>query len=409
MTQATTAQPVVTRPGRTVTAVGLLLIAANLRPAVVTLSPLMPTISADIGLSATVAGLLTTSALICFGLLAPLAPRIAHRLGLDPTLALALGLVIAGILVRTVPSTAALFGGTVLASAGIGMGNVLLPSVIKRDFSDRPGLMTGLYSMALTGGATLAAGLVVPLTHSIGRGWRVGLVVWVGFGVVALVAWLPQLRRAKTEVQLPDEPDEGRLTTEAATHRSIPLWHQPLAWAVTVFMGTQSLIFYAAVAWLPVYFVAHGYSETAAGGMLALSNAAGIVGALSASPIAGRMRRQRALAVATAVVSLVGLVGLVLAPQAGPVWMVFLGIGPGAAISLALLFMVLRSSSSPQTARLSGMAQSVGYLVAALGPFAIGAIHDLTGSWSVALAVLAAVALPQAAAGWVAGRGRLSR
>ncbi|MDT7680223.1 MAG: transporter, family, cyanate transporter [Pseudonocardiales bacterium] len=379
-------------------AAGVILLALNLRPLVVAVSPLLSTIRADTGMSATMAGLLTTVPVLCFGLLAPLAPRLGRLVGIEPALLITMVMIGAGAAVRLLPPLPALLAGTVLIGAGIALANVLIPSVIKRDFHNRVGMMTGLYTMTLSGGPAIAAGLTVPIAQITGWGWRPVLASWGLLAVLAAVVWLPQARR-HTRIRA----GEAR----AAAHPVRGLWRSPLAWAVTSYMGLQSLSFYAPAAWLPTLLATAGMSKAAAGGMLALSSLVSIAGAFAAPTLAGRGVRPGLLVVIGTACSGVGFAGLLVAPVAGAyLWMSLLGIGTGTAISLALLFIVQRAPDIRHAAQLSSMAQCFGYILAGLGPFALGAVHDATGGWTVPLLLLIALLVPQAVAGVIASRDR---
>ncbi|AFR50719.1 Cyanate permease [Gordonia sp. KTR9] len=364
-----------------VTAVGVMLVAANLRPAVVAVGPLIGTISDDAGFSSAVAGLLTALPVLFFGISAPVAPRLANRFGIERVIFGALLVLIVGILVRLIPSAAALFAGSAVIGAAIGTCNVVLPALIKRDFAHRSGLMTGLYSMTLSGGAAVASGVSVPINDELGGNWRLALATWALLALVAVVVWIPQL------------PMVHRVTSAG---QATSLLKNPIAWAITVFMGTQSLIFYTFVAWLPQYLVETGMSPLRAGAVLASAQVVALIMSLLAPIVAGRFADQRAVTLSVITVCAVGFVGLLSTDVWPGFWAACVMVGPGSSISLALLFMVLRSSGSEQTGQVSGMAQSVGYLAAAAGPIVIGAIHDVTGSWTLAMAVLGLVLVPQA-------------
>lgn len=363
------------------TAVAIMLVAANLRPAVVAVAPLVGDIKAATGWSSAVTGLLTTLPVLVFGLVAPLAPRCAARFGIERTVFAALAVLIVATAVRLLPAPSALFAGSALAGAGIGICNVVLPSLIKRDFPHRSGLMTGLYSMTLSGGAAAAAALTIPINDALGGDWRLALASWGLFAVLALLIWIPQLRRVH-RVQVGHTPPS--------------LWRNPVAWAITVFMAAQSLIFYTFTAWLPEVLIDRGMSPGAAGAVLALGQVAGLSMSLVAPIVAGRSADQRVITMLALATTAVGFAGLLTTHSAPTLWVMLVMAGPGASISLALLFMVLRSTSTVQTSQVSGMAQSVGYGLAAVGPVAIGLLHDVTGSWTVAMAVLALALLPQA-------------
>jgi CP family cyanate transporter-like MFS transporter len=373
--------------------VSIVLVAANLRPAVVAVSPLLEEIQAVERLSGTAAGVLTALPVLCFGLLAPVAPRLAARFGIERTLFGALVVLCLGIALRIVDATAALFAGTVLVGGAIAVGNVLLPGLIKRDFAHRTGLMTGLYTMAITAGGGLAAGLTVPVARAAGLGWHGALGAWGLFALVALLVWSPQAHGAQHRPRQESGSPGG-------------LWHNALAWQVTAFMGLQSLCFYAAAAWLPAVFVSRGADAAAAGWLLSLANGVGIAGSLVAPVVAARLRAQTAVAVAATGVTALGLLGTLLLPGAEIVSMAVFGIGQGAALGIALTLIVLRAPDGAHASQLSGMAQSMGYLLAASGPFMLGALHDLTDSWTVPLVVLLALLAPQALSGGLAGRER---
>jgi CP family cyanate transporter-like MFS transporter len=356
--------------------VSIVLVAANLRPAVVAVSPLLEEIRAVERLSGTAAGVLTALPVLCFGLLAPAAPRLAARFGIERTLLGALVVLCLGFAVRIVDATAALFAGTILVGGAIAVGNVLLPGLIRRDFAHRTGLMTGLYTMAISAGGGLGA-----------------LGAWGLFALVALLVWSPQAWGTQHRPR-PDSGSPGGL------------WRNAVAWQVTGFMGLQSLGFYAGGAWLPAVFVSRGADPTTAGWLLSLASGVGIVGSLVAPVVAARMRAQTAAALAATDVSALGLLGVLLLPGAEIVSMAVLGLGQGAALAIALTVIVLRAPDGAHATQLSGMAQSVGYVLAATGPFMLGALHDLTDSWTVPLVVLLALYAPQALSGALAGRER---
>lgn len=372
-------------------AASLVLVALNLRPAVVGVGPLLTEIRADVGLSATAAGVLTALPVLCFGLLAPVAPRVARRVGIERALLGALAVLVSGCAVRTIPTVWMLYAGTVLIGTAIASGNVLLPALIKRDFAHRTGLMTAVYSASISIGGALGAAVTVPLADAAGLGWRAALGAWGLFALLAMVGWIPQLRRV------------GRPSVPGT--RVGGLARQPLAWQVTAYMGLQSLGFYATTAWLPAVFVDRGYPAATAGLLVAIMSITGILGGMTAPVLATRFADQRALTLVVTVAAAVGL-GLLLVPGVELPGTLVLGLAQGGALGLALTFMAMRAPDAPHAAQLSGMAQCVGYAMAASGPFAVGALHDLTGGWTVPLVVLLVLLLPQAVAGVLAGRAR---
>lgn len=375
-----------------------MLIAINLRPAAAAIGPVLHRIQSDTGLPSGWAGALTTLPVLCFGLLAPLAPVLARRLGLRATLAGAMCVLLAGMLVRLVPGIGLLFVGTALAGAAIAIGNVLLPVLVRRDFAQRTATAMALYTVSLIGFAALAAGTTVPLADALGGGWRPGLAVWAIPAAGAALTWLPALGRREA-------PTASAIGADGFSARA--LLRQPLAWAVTLFFAVQSGGFYATLAWLPSIFRSHGASESHAGLLLSLTMAVGIVTALIVPGVAGRWRDQRPLVVGCCVLMAAGLLGILLAPMSAPyLWTILLGLGQNAAFPLALMLIVMRGGSVATTEGLSTMAQSIGYALSSLAPLAVGALHGLTHSWSPALILLLALIGPQLVIGLAAGRDR---
>jgi CP family cyanate transporter-like MFS transporter len=378
-------------------AIGMVLLAANLRPAAAAVGPLIDRIKSDTGLSTTGAGVLTTLPVLCFGALAPLAPALSRRLGERTTAALALVVLLIGTLVRLVPGLGFLFLGTALAGMAIAVGNVLLPVLVRGNFPHRVGLLTGMYTTALVGFAALAAGVTVPVADALGGGWRPGLGVWAVPAVVALVVWAPQLARPR-----PTRADPGAPATGARS-----LLRSPVAWAVTLFFALQSGGFYSTLAWLPSVFHSHGESTSYAGFLLSLSLLVGLVPSLTVPSLAARARHQRPFVLVFVAFTAAGWLGVILAPSTVPyVWVVLLGIGQNALFPLALTLIVLRGGTVTSTAGLSTMVQTFGYLMGAAGPLAIGAVHDISGSWTPALIVLLALLVPQTVVGLEAARNR---
>jgi MFS transporter, CP family, cyanate transporter len=366
----------------------------NLRIAVASIPPIVDELRSDLGMSATAAGLLTATPVLCFGVLAPVAPMLARRFGAERALLLALIPLFVGVLGRAVGSTFALFAGTLLAGAGVASANVLVPSVVKGQFGRRVGGITGVYVATLTGGAALAAGLTVPLERALG--WEAALALWAVPAAIAVVV-----------LALAVLPDRAAATGRGGGGGARQLLGDPLAWQVTLYMGLQSFVFYAALAWLPSILRDDGFSAETAGTLLALYALGGIPGALVVPVLATRMRDQRLLATGVTVLEAVALLGLLVAPDAALAWVVLFALGQGGAISLALTLMVLRAPDPRRAAELSGMAQAIGYSIAALGPLAVGALHDWSGDWSLPLAALLVTTAPLLAVGVGAGRARV--
>ena len=363
---------------------GFVLLAANLRPALTSVAPLIGQIRSDTEISNGVAGLLTTLPLLAFSVLSPLAPRLARWFGIERTLLVSMLVLAVGILLRSAGEVATLFLGTAILGAAIAVGNVLLPSLVKREFPERVGLMTSIYSAALGFSAAIAAGASFPIAQQTALGWQASLALWALLALVAAAAWLPQIRSAR------------RASASAETSQGVSgLWRSPLAWQVTLFMGLQSLAYYVVLTWLPeILQEVGGMSASLAGWMLALAQVVGIASMFLAPVLADRRPSQYGIVLVAVTLAGAGTLGLLVAAStATALWVVLLGLGQGACFSLALTFFALRAPDSEHSAALSGMAQSMGYLLAMVGPFLFGVLRDVTQAWTVPLVLLFAVAV----------------
>lgn len=374
--------------------VGILFIAINLRPALASVGPLIEDIRQATGLSNGFLGLLTTLPLIAFGFISTLTPLFTRRFGIGGTLLGAMLLLTIGIVIRSIEWLPALFLGTLLSGVAIAFGNVLLPSLTKRNFESNSGLITSLYSSMMAVGAALAAGVSVPLAHDLELGWRGSLGVWAILSLVAFFVWLPQLFRLK-------KSNSNRSYIKAMKK----LGGSRIAWQVALFMGLQSLTFYVILAWLPAILQSRGYDASFSGWMLSLSQATGIIGALVIPFLAGKKKDQRSIVVFLILLELIGLVGLFL-PELGwvAIWISLIGFVMGGSFGLSLLFIVLRSQDEESATELSGMAQSIGYFVAGIGPIVFGSIYDVTGSWTVPFILLFVVAFLKLITGMGVGK-----
>jgi MFS transporter, CP family, cyanate transporter len=365
------------------------LLGLNLRTAVASLPPLLDTVRADLGLSGTAAGVLTALPVLCFGAFAPLVPRLARRFAIERLLGACALVSALALALRGAGGVAALFAGTLGAGASVAVAQAALPVLIRTGHSTRTGLLTGAFSMALPLGATLGAALAVPLEQAL-DGWEGSLAAWSLPALVAALAWLP--RGAATRVS---GPAAG------------PLRRERLAWAVASYFAVQTMAFYIGLSWLPSILADDdGYSEQAAGFLQALSLAMQLPSAFLIPVLASRMRSQAPLLAAIVIVSALPVLGLLVASGAAALWMVLLGIGQGGALGLALILPVLRGGSPAGVSSLTAMTLSVGYLVAALGPWLGGVLHDATDAWEATLVLLLGVTLLQAVPGLPASRGR---
>ncbi|ENN7512966.1 CynX/NimT family MFS transporter [Salmonella enterica] len=373
---------------------GILMIATTLRVTFTGAAPLLETIRSDYGLSTAQTGLLTTLPLLAFALVSPLAAGIARRFVMERSLFAAMLLICAGIALRSLPSAALLFAGTAIIGCGIALGNVLLPGLIKRDFSQHVARLTGAYSLTMGAAAALGSALVVPLALH-GFGWRGALLMLMLFPLLAFLIWLPQWRTTRT----------ANLSSSRALHER-GIWRSPLAWQVTLFLGLNSLIYYVIIGWLPTILISHGYSEAQAGSLHGLLQLATAAPGLAIPLILHRFNDQRWIAALVSLLCAVGAAGLWFVPGQAIIWTLLFGFGSGATMILGLTFIGLRASSAHQAAALSGMAQSVGYLLAACGPPVMGKLHDASGSWYLPLSGVTVLAIIMAIFGLYAGRDR---
>ncbi|MCK7621894.1 MFS transporter [Streptomyces sp. RS10V-4] len=381
---------------------GLVLAALNLRPAITSLGALLEEVREGLGMSGTVAGLLTSVPALCFAVFGIAAPRLARRFGPGAIVCAGMAAVAVGVAVRPYAGgTPGFLAGSALALAGIAVGNVLLPVVIKTWFPDRVGPMTGLYSMALALGTSLAAALTVPMTGALGGDWHTGLTVWALLAAVAVVPWLVVLRR---------RPATGAAAPESGTQETaappIRITSSPTAWALAVFFGLQATAAYITMGWMPQIFRDAGVSAGTAGVLLAVTMAVGVPLSFVLPRLAARMRHQGPLVVVLGVCGLAGYTGLWLAPAAGAwLWALLMGIS-NCAFPLALTMIGMRSSSPAGVVKLSAFAQSVGYLISIPGPLLVGTLYQHSGGWGLPIALMVGLMVPQIAVGTLAGRNR---
>ncbi|MGO3743013.1 MFS transporter [Kerstersia sp.] len=372
--------------------IGILLIASNLRAPFTALPPVLQQIQESFGLSTVATGALTTLPLLAFALLSPFSASFARKFGLERALFGALIAIAAGIALRSAGASWLLYLGTAAIGAGIAIGNVLLPSLVKRDFAHNVASLTGAYALTMGVAAALGSAAVIPLSQ--GLGWRPALLAFIVLPLAAMAVWMPQL---------------GKHRAPAASHAAAPaaggtVWRSALAWQVTLFLGLNSTIYYVIIGWLPAILVDAGLSSAQAGSLHGMLQLATAVPGLLLGPILRRMRDQRLAATSVCLFSAVALLGFYALPQFALIWALLFGVGSGAGVILGLAFIGLRTANAQQAASLSGMSQCVGYLLASLGPIAMGGIHDALHGWSVPLELSAALALGAAVMGLLAGR-----
>ncbi|MFB9553876.1 MFS transporter [Streptomyces roseoviridis] len=441
--------------------VGLVLAALNLRPAITSLGALLEEVSADLHMSGTVAGVLTSVPPLCFAVFGIAAPRLARRFGPAAVVCAGMALILAGLLLRPLAGgTAGFLAASALALMGIALSNVLMPVLVKKYFPDRVGSMTGLYSMALALGTSLAAAATVPMTAALGGGWRLGLGIWAALAALAVLPWLPLLRdRGRdrgtdtavgrsagqdTDAAAGREPgreagDEdgatragavipaaragatapvvragaaapaaragaaGTATPAAAAPR---ITRSRTAWALAAFFGLQATGAYITMGWMPQIFRDAGVPASTAGVLLAVTMVMGVPLAFVIPGLASRMRNQGPIVVALGLCGLGGYTGLYFAPAAGAwAWALLLGVS-NCAFPLALTMIGMRSRTGAGVVRLSAFAQSVGYLLSIPGPLLVGVLYQHSGGWGLPIALMGGLMIPQMIVGSLAGRDR---
>jgi len=365
--------------------VAIVLVALNLRATLASLPPLVETIRADLALSGAVAGLLTTLPVLAMGVFAPVAQRLAHRIGREATVATALVVLLVGLLLRLAGEVVPLLLlATLLGGAGIALCGTVLPGIVKEFFAHRPGMVTGLYLFAMMTGATVAAAAAVPLADLLGS-WQRSLAVWAVLALVGLVAWLPVVRAVNDR----DDPDER------AAIGPLP-WRSRTAWVLAAFLALQSAGFYSQLAWISPSYDDRGWSARDAGLLLALFSIVQLVSALGAPALADRVADRRWLVGGSVAAALVGLVGIAAAPDAAPLlWVALVGIGQGGGFALGMVKLVDYAPSPAASARLSALVFLVSYSAASLGPLAVGAVHDVTDGYTWPFLGLALMCLVQ--------------
>lgn len=372
----------------------IVLISLNLRPPLTAVGPLVQEIRLDTGLSNSMIGVLTTLPILAFGIFSVLTALLTRRMGTNGTMAFALIILTAGTFLRIIPFNSALFIGTGMLGIGIALGNVLLPGIIKERFPGAVGMLTGVYSAILALGAAVASGISVPLSEGAGLGWRFTLGIWGVLALVALLAWLPQLKH--------DQPVVLKKSFLASLQQ---LGKTPLAWHISIFMGFQSLTFYVLAAWLPEILIERGMSASRAGWLVAAMQALGMVGSLILPAWAANRKRQHFPIIVIIVFEFTALGGIMVSSlDLMLFWVSVLGFATGASFGMALLFIVLRTRTIDTANSLSGMAQSIGYTIAATGPVIFGALYDFSASWQVPFIFLFVVTAVKLITGWQSGK-----
>ncbi len=381
--------------GRMLAFAAILLAAFNLRTAVTSLSPLLDVLGTEFAFGATMTGVLGMAPTAAFALFGVATPNLTHRIGLERTALLAMALACAGLALRAlVGGTGGLLATSLLALAGMGFGNVVLPPLVKRYFPSRVGTVSTAYITVLQLGTMLPALAAVPAADA--AGWRVSLGMWAVLAAVAAVAWIAVLRagrRAGSPLARAHEavvPPAATATQAGVTAPRGRVWRTPLGWGLAVMFGTTSLVTYAMFTWLPLLLVDAGASRAFGGNMVALFSALGLLSALVMPSLATRLRNPFPVVLACGLAYFAAFAGLLWAPMKAPVlWVVLLGLGPGT-FPLTLTLINLRTRTPQASAALSGFMQGVGYSLSCLGPLMFGLLHESSHGWTLPFAFLAA-------------------
>jgi MFS transporter, CP family, cyanate transporter len=367
----------------------ILLVTLNMRGAITCVGPLLKTIQAQFGLSGTAAGLLTSLPLFAFGFLSPYAAPMARRLGMELAVFISMLLLLAGLGIRYLDGTAALYVGTAFIGCGIAFNNVLLPGLLRRDFPAQLALVTALFTMVLVTTGGLGSGISIPLAEL--GGWRFSLVSWAVPAVLGVLVWVPQLR----EHTRPQGQAESKLR----------MWSQPVAWQVSLLMACQSTAFYVMIAWFPSMMSdLQGISAARAGAILFIYQLFVLASVMLTPLFIQRMRDQRLIGAVLSTLILSGFCGLFFDTPHALYWMIVMGLGAGGSLVLAITLFSLRVATATQSVALSGMAQAIGYTMAAVVPILVGLLHDLTHQWTLPLLLMIALAAVQVVSAYLSGR-----
>ena len=375
---------------------GILFISFNLRAPITAVGSISEMIQREFTLSTAATGFITTLPLIAFAVVSPFVSGIAGKLGQSRTMLIGLLLVLGGELIRSYTGAVGLFVGTAIIGVGIAIGNVIIPGIIKSRFSDRVGAVTSVYTSGMCIFAAVGAGVSIPLAKGLELGWKNTLAVWFILTLVTLGIWLPQVREKADTVK-----------ASASGVRNSSIWSSRLAWWVTLYMGIQSLLFYALVAWLPTIVMSKGLSESFAGSMAMLFQLMAIPATLVIPTLCDKLKDQRILVYVVCTIYAAGMALFLLGNSTAVMTaaVILMSIGMGGSISLSIAFISLRSPDPERTAQLSGMSQSAGYLLAALGPVVTGGLFDRLNTWSVPVGLFLVLILALAICGTFAGRG----
>ncbi len=375
---------------------GILFISFNLRAPITAVGSLINMIKSEFPMSNAMAGFITTLPLIAFAVVSPLVARITHRIGHFKTMMAGLVLIVLGLVVRSYAGMIGLFVGTAVIGIAIAVGNVIVPAIIKSHFAHKVGVVTSIYTTGMCVFAAVGAGVSMPLAKDIDLGWHHSLAAWLVLAVATIIIWAPHMVKTHT-------PGKKRKKGERKS-----VWTSKLGWWVTLFMGVQSLIFYSLVAWLPTIILSKDLSEGFAGTMALTFQLMAIPATLVIPALCDKFDHQKHLVMVVCGIYAAGMLGLMfgMTPAVLTASIIAMAIGMGGSISLSIAFISLRSPTAEHAAELSGMAQSAGYLFAALGPILTGLLFDELADWTLALGLFTGLIVFLAFCGMFAGADR---
>lgn len=388
------------KPHRILLVVAIILIASNLRPAITSVGPIIDLLRESLSLSNFSIGILTSLPLIAFGIMSPIVPKLSMKYTNETTMIAGMIILVVGLVIRSIAFVPLLFIGTILIGIGIAIANVLLPGIIKERFPDSVPLMTSVYTTAMSLFAALASGVSLPISVGLDLGWEAALGVWVFPAFIAIGIWMYFVKYRKSA-------DDVEMYYVRAN--DLNMWRSPLAWQVAIFFGLQAFSYNALMTWLPEILIEYGAESRSSGWMLSFNQIIGLPASLLIPIIAGKLKSQRSIIIILCILAFGGYIGLLIGDGYNMmvVSVALLGVAYGGLFPLSLIFLGLRAKNALEAAKLSGMAQAVGYLLAAVGPILLGTLLDVTGTWSYSLYTLLGVTVLIAVIGLGAGRDRV--
>ncbi len=376
--------------------ISIILIACTLRAPITGVGPLVGTLSQEFGLSATIAGLLTTLPLLAFALVSFLTDYLSRLVGAGRLMLISIIVIGAGLIIRSFLGVIGLFAGTIIIALGIGVNNVLLPPVTMAKYPEKMGSITGTYTTFMAGFASLSMGITLPL--SLLAGWRMGLFVWIIVIAAACVLWLPNRR-----LQLSSKINAESPVKKKHVARSSETWF------ITLYMGLQSLIFYFTVAWFSTILQAKGYSPVTSGLYNMIMMLCGLPGSFVMPIIASKTKHQSFWGAFIGLLYTIGTISLMFAehPVGLVVTIITNGFGSGACIAFIMVIFGLHTKNAEDASALSAFSQGIGYILGAIGPVLVGKLFDATGNWMVPLLVITGIGIATIVFGWLSGTDRM--